>query len=209
MSEKDPKMGSALSEISIEICGPQNECVMFDPTQNKLRGRWSHHVSSGRSMHESLSRVQAASSVIPGMCVAITPQAASGRIFDPLRETEAGRDIWKRIAPILKAFENFFENGRPVPQKDFASLTADDIKEWLFRMRQLVDTGMAVLTPESAPLPTLAEIVAMPGKVLSSRSTITREENRTYMHNVPVAAGATGTAGGGAPVGGYQRQGGR
>jgi len=151
-----------MAETIIEIAGPNNESVVFDPVGQRLRGRWSHVATAGHTIHESLAALQRAAPEIPGIYIALDPQARTARVFDPLKETEEGQRIWSLIQPVLTTYEAFLNNGRPWDTQVYENLTPDQVKTWAFEIRNVLDCGYGRMVSGPEP-PPLATIKAMPG----------------------------------------------
>lgn len=152
----------------IEIDGPKNENVLFAPVQSFpfLRGRWAAFRVAHRNKSEVMGQMSRIES-IPGICVELDTDKRQGRIFDPLRETDEGRKIWREVQAVIRDFPSFFGNPRePWPETIHDRLTPDNIKTWLWSMSNLVAAGQARVVGGSDPMPSPEDVRKMPGKRL-------------------------------------------
>lgn len=158
-----------MPKYAIEVCttadkNGHNNRWMFPPTQERLRGRWNwaevQHLSISEAYRQHASQVP----VIPGICIVLDTDAASGTIFDPLKEDEKGQEVWRKLQLVEKAAGNPSGLSKPKDIVTQSDLDEDAIKEWLYWIVRGVEAGHARLMDGSAPLPNLRDVKAMPGK---------------------------------------------
>lgn len=152
--------------FSIEIAGPRNECVLFTPTGETIRGRWDFRNTAHRDLGEALKHVFIAAPIIPGMILRIDTDARSAKRIDPLKETEEGKAILAKINAVFLMYKQVFGGPKEAHETvEYNELTTDQIKEWVFYIRSLLDNKMATLIPGSDTPPTLLQIrKEWPGK---------------------------------------------
>jgi hypothetical protein len=162
-----------MPRYAIEIAGPRNERAIFSPIgKERLRGRWNFakvaHLDKNKAANgEALRELSLVAPLIPGLYIVLDTDRRIGSVLDPLGESQEGKRIQAEIKKIVERYRFALECGAdPRPKVDYPSLSADDIKTWLFHMRTMVDTGIAEVPSGVAPLPTIAEIRAMPGRRL-------------------------------------------
>lgn len=160
-----------MAETIIELAGPHCETIMFGPTgEARLRGRWTHAITAGKSVHESLAALHAAApgGVIPGLCLGIDPRERRVRRFDPMHPTDGtadGKACWAAIEPILKRYAENFAAMKPWNSIARENVSDDELKTWIFYARKLIDEGLAVHA--SGPqLPSLEDCKKLPGAVI-------------------------------------------
>ncbi len=173
------------NEIVIEIATERNNNYLFDPLGHvHIRGRWDFHKAAGRYSHEAMKALNKLTTVIPGECLAVDVKNRTCRLFDPLRETAAGRKIWASIKPIIEQYQSHFQCGvglrEPTVIRDCSE---DTLKTWLYYMRRAVDSGHAKVVGNRV-LPPLEEIKALPGRrevgFFSNTQYKTEEEREKY-----------------------------
>jgi hypothetical protein len=193
-------------EITIEVCGPNNERAKFIPTSEMLRGRWRALAIARFDTHSFLKQLMSRVSEIPGICLAIDVEKAIGRRFDPLKETAEGRKIWKDVESILKEFESNIGAMRPWPEARYERMGPDQIKSWLYYMRRMIDGKKAVYAFGSQELPTIQQIAELPGRRMMMPSSYARKEGDRWADSVPVGAAPAmaGSGSGGGGRGGKQ-----
>lgn len=153
-----------MAETVIEIYGECNRSVHFGLENRRLRGHWSLRVSAGFATAPEFAQLQSTAPEIPGICIGLDIDKRTARIFDPLRETQAGRELWRQIEPILNQHPDVLPKGKPWPEVKRDRLTDDEVKTWAFEMRSILDCGLGkyVSGPE---LPDAESIKSqMPGK---------------------------------------------
>jgi hypothetical protein len=152
-----------VAEIIIEIAAPLNRQVRFGPTGETLRGHWSHAVTGGRSVHESISQLHSVAPEIPGIYLSLDVHARVAKRYDPLRDTEEGRQLWAKIDDVLKRFPEALGQMQPWDAAVYTELDDNQVKTWLYEMRKLVDDGLARVVPGSMPMPDRERIRTLPG----------------------------------------------
>lgn len=147
-----------MPEITIEIASKNSNRVVFKPLLSKpLRGRWTIASTGGESTAEVLRQLMAVAPEIPGIRIAIDPQKRQARVYDPLGLPE-NKTLQEEIARVLNNHQQWGWGAAPWPTATRDEMSANDIKTWLYEMRRLVDSGLAVIVSGSATLPSLAEI---------------------------------------------------
>jgi hypothetical protein len=156
---------TVINEIVIEIATDRNNNFRFAPLgQLPIRGRWDFNKVAGRFQHEAMLAVNHVTSIILGECLAVDVKNRTCRLFDPLRETEAGRRMWAGIKPIIEQFKGHFQSGTALREPTvIRDCDEDKLKTWLYYMRRAVDAGHAQVVSNSR-LPLLEEIKALPGR---------------------------------------------
>jgi hypothetical protein len=150
-------------QYAIEIAGPKNERVRFAPTGETLRGRWDQAVTAHRDKGDAMKAIAATASVIPGRVIVVETDKLRAKIIDPLAQP-AGKPLLEKLNAVFKAHSEVFGGEvKPHPDQDH-TLTADTLKDWLYWMRRLVDSKLAVIADGYKALPTLDEIRQMPGR---------------------------------------------
>jgi hypothetical protein len=198
-----------MAKYTIEIDGPRNERVIFAPTQSfpPLRGRWKAHAVAGRGKSPAMNALSSVE-FIPGICVELDTSKKQGRTFDPLRETDEGRRIWRTVKSILVDQKQDFGSGHePWQTAVHERLDADAIKLWLWHMVQLVESGLARVVSGSDRLPSVDDVRAMPGRrrkdPMNTAYQVKGEaEEDKWVDVVPERGGKGDLAGVGAPSGG-------
>lgn len=162
-----------MARFIIEVAGPRNESAMFNPIgQERLRGRWSHakvaHRNKGQGeAGELLKELSLVAETIPGLLISLDTDKREGMIVDPLGELPDGRQIHAKIKPLFDRYtSNPLDCGcDPRPRSTYSDLSVDQIKEWAFYMRAMLDCQQAIEVPGTAKLPKKEEIsTKWPGK---------------------------------------------
>lgn len=153
-----------MPKYTIEVAGPHNEYLLFQPTHERLRGRWDNALVGHRDkgeMMKGLSRVH----IIPGLYISLDTDKREGCRFDPLNTTEEGKRIWEQVSQVVREHKTEF-GGEQKPWEPalYRDLTADQIKDWLWAMTSAFNAGYVRLVAGSPPLPTLDQIRKLPGK---------------------------------------------
>ena len=153
-------------KITIEVDNRGNSPVIFAPLQERLTCRWNFTNTLNRSISADAKGMRGLAMEfrdgIPGQCVQVDIEAFVGRVFYP---QSLDKDLRRRVQAIYKAHPATLG---PVP--DFGDprefkLGPDDMKEWLYAMSRMVETGLAVCVAGSGEMPTVAEVLKMPGKI--------------------------------------------
>lgn len=148
-----------MAVYSVEVAGPHNEYVRFGATGEKLRGRWDFRNTTHRDLSDPMKHLSRAASVIPGIILSLDTTKRVAKRIDPLVDTESGRKIMASINSVFERFSaTFGGKKRGLEQSVYEELTDDQVKEWGYYMRQMLDTGLAVQVPGSADLPPLEDI---------------------------------------------------
>jgi hypothetical protein len=154
----------------IEIGDDKNRQVMFNPTQEILRGTWKQSNIPGTRMHESMASMPP---VIPGIWLVVDTEAKIVSRIDPLLHN---KELWDRIFSNLKENQVFLGLSRPWPNRTWENASDNQMKEWLYWFRRLVTpsgvpgeadyTGpKATIIGSESSLPSMDEIAKLPGKV--------------------------------------------
>lgn len=153
------------NEIAIEIATSKNQNFLFGPLGHlRIRGRWDFHKVAGRFSHDAMKMLNQATDIIPGECIAVDIENRTCRLFDPLRETERGRELWAKIEPIVAEYQGHFECGTKLREPVvIADCNEDTLKTWLYYMRRAVDAGHAKVISKRE-IPPLEKIRALPGR---------------------------------------------
>jgi hypothetical protein len=161
----DSVTGGNMPKYIIEVAGPKNQYVIFQPTQQRLRGRLSvAHVAHLRPTEVNAELYREVGD-IPGIWIALDTDKKYGEILDPLKETPEGREKMAKINSVLNRYKHVSGGEkRGHDRSQHANLTVDQVKEWLHYMRQMVDDKIALEVTGSASLPKIDEIREMPGK---------------------------------------------
>lgn len=158
------------TEITIEIGDDRNRQVLFAPTQEKLRGRWSNFNSNGaRSMHPSLAQMPA----IPGIYLRVNLAKRQLTRLDPLKDTEEGRRIWEQVQRILEADSAHFNMMKPWDKVVVDNAPENQVKTWVYWFCRLVESNQAKVI--SGELPTKEELARMPGRALTEQFNFYRQ----------------------------------
>lgn len=163
-----------MPRYTIEICGPRDEGAIFPPLGygERLRGRWdmaktAHRNKGQDEAGEAFKLLSLSVPVIPGLFISLDTDAKRGQVIDPLGETPDGKKIQAKIKEVFSRFSGGNPLGcgaDPRPTQVHDRLTIDQIKTWLFYMRTMQDTNVAVREASSAPLPDIETIRKMPGR---------------------------------------------
>lgn len=178
------------SKVTIEIGNRMNQNFRFGPTDEVLRGCWdgSHVATVAGEVLQGIHSL----GPIPGIRVTVDQKKRIVSRYDPLVETEQGRELWNRLDANFKKNRACFPACQPLPTVVREDCTADDIKEWLYAMRQAVDSDIAKVL--DGTLPSMNEIRAMPGKRRKSFfDTVVREDKDRWTDEVPVSGSKAAT----------------
>lgn len=182
-----------LGKFGVEIQAPYNRQVQFRLTLDTLRGRYDSAINSGMGASEGMGALQRAFPIIRGECIEVDTTRKEAKIFCPYAKGESDGDKWERMNQLI--------NGVPVvgklnmgPRKATVAkeLDADRLKEWMYEVRNLIDTNKAIeLTGKGySEWPTMDAIKAMPGKVRKNHYSSHLDGEVKYQYEVPVTAGA-------------------
>jgi hypothetical protein len=139
---------------------PINGSVLFQPLAEKLRGRWTTHKILHTTMHAAL---QSMPSPIPGEMVGVNIATKTVRKFDPLSLPE-NADLWNAMKEHYRNYQEYFGMmNKLMPGYEQAGCDNTVLKTWLYWMRRIVDAGVAIVVPKSAPLPNADLIKKLPG----------------------------------------------
>jgi hypothetical protein len=188
---------------AIEICGPHNECVSFPPAgEVRVRGRWEFAKVAHRDLGEVMKTLAATVSVIPGQYLVLDTEKREAAVFEPLRDTPAGREILEKINGVYAKFPDFSGKQEAKQTKVLRDLSLDAVKTWAAEMAKVVAAGNAVNVPGNETLPTLDEIRAKwPGRRMADPHNTGRQEKdlQKWVDPVPESKGQkqlAGTSGG-------------
>ncbi len=156
LREREEKM----PKYSIEIDGECNRSVMFQPTQEKLRGRWRASRILGRQYHASLAKMPGE---IPGIVLTVDTEARTCSRVDLLAD-ETNKAVWDQINSVSKDHPELTPKSQPWPPVVYESCSHDTIKTWLYWMRRIVNNKQAVVC-QNSELPNLAEVERFKGKI--------------------------------------------
>lgn len=148
----------------LEIADDKNRGVIFGPLGVRLRGRWdSAKVAKFQhSESSSLGALYERVPVIPGMFVWIDLDKKAAGAFDPLEKTDNGRKLMDSIRNHYQKNESTVV--RPADEIQIENMNPDQIKDFLYWMRRILDDQKAVVVIGSSELPSLDAIKKMPGK---------------------------------------------
>jgi len=149
-------------EFVIEITDKRNSNRLWPPTQKMLRGAWLH--DNVRDMTIDVEGQAAAMRNlrdIPGHCVYVSFPKGTAKIWDPLSDPN-NADLLASIARTVEAA--FGTKCGPDKPESYADMDDDALKTWAYWARRFLDASHAVVRKGSVP--TMAEIDALPGKVL-------------------------------------------
>lgn len=184
-----------MSKFAIEICGQKNEKYLFQPAGEVLRGRWEAFKTAHRDASELMKKINSRVPTIPGVQIVVDTEAGVGIQYDPLGDpgNAEGQRIARAIADISKQYSHQTGGGwnKFDETKEF-KLDASGIKDWLFNMRQAVEAGLANEVAGAERLPTLEQILALPGRVKSDPGNTGHRGETKYMHEVPDGSGGVG-----------------
>lgn len=148
-----------MAKYSIEVAGPGNEYTVFIPTKTRLRGRWDFRNTSHRRPSEELGELSRVAPVIPGILISLDTTTRKGQHVDPLKETDGGRKVLASVNAVQRRYSPVGEGDKKAYETQiFEELTNDQIKEWMFYMRSLVDQNLAQYVPGSTELPDIQTI---------------------------------------------------
>jgi hypothetical protein len=187
--------------ITIEVANSKNCSVMFGGTSQRLRGRWTASNIVRSDMHDALKRLSEIP-VIPGIRIQIDFNERVCRIYDPLKETEEGRKIWKEVSVVMSQFKELFGGApmQPWDEQRIKNASHSDLKSWLYWMRRLHDIDHAVLVESESnvsEMPSLEKIATLPGRRIRSPFNVSRphDDPRRYTDEVPVKGAEAAAAG--------------
>ena len=143
-----------LGVITVEAACRRCQNPSFGPTMTILRGRWSHAELFGMDAGELLKMPD-----VPGTHITLDARRRTGKIWDPLHNDE---ELRRRAFAVYKSTQR--QECGLKPDKDYADMTDGDIKTWLREIRKMLDAKMVVLAPGSAQVPSMKDIMALPGK---------------------------------------------
>lgn len=157
--------------FTIEVNNSTNGGHVWMITKDNLRGRWDFGRTAHRNISQSAEGTKQLARVvrtIPGMFIQVDTEKWIGRIFDPLKETEEGREIFAKITQVYKQYESEFGLGRVglVDAREFVFNDANELKEWMYRMRQAVDSKNASAVGDE--MPSIRDIEKAPGGILNN-----------------------------------------
>jgi hypothetical protein len=132
-------------EVIVEIGDEMNRQVMFNPMQERLRGRWDpHHLQLGDTSSAGLMQMPP----IPGMYVCLSLTERKGVLLDPL-SLAANATLLSRVSHTHHGL--FKAHCTAVETKVKAELTDDDLATWLYWMYRIVSGGQGRLISGSLP----------------------------------------------------------
>ena len=177
LQQPKPPQGNpfrALGEVVLEVGDDKNRCIMFGPSQMRLRGWWKRENLIGISMHETLTQMPN----LPGLHIVLDLPNRVLKILDPLSFNE-NKDLLVQAKKIHK--EMFRTDAGP--EKEYREEDCSDtkIKSWLFHVRRMLDNKQCRII--SGAMPSMDKIVELPGYTMtemwdsSSRSRKYREED--------------------------------
>lgn len=129
----------------IEMATDTNSNVLFNPTQQVLRGRWSPAAISLRGMTSAQGMNQMPE--LPGMIVGFDPEAKKLIVRDPLADAE-NRAIVEDANRVLLGV--FSVQSRPADRVE-RELTDDEFKTLVYWMRRAVDGEQARMVVGNLP----------------------------------------------------------
>jgi hypothetical protein len=182
-----------MATYSVEISGSKNEYVTFAPTRERLRGRWDFRNVSHKDLSDTLKHISRVAPVIPGIVLTLDTTKRLAKRIDPLVETESGRKIMADINSVLRRYQQEFGGEkRGMDASVQEEMSDDNMKEWAYYMRQMIDSGFAQYVPGSTELPKLDEIRKnWVGKRRESPFGNGRPENMKYVDVVEGKKAAT------------------
>lgn len=139
----------------IEIADSRNGSVLWPITQSMLRGKWAQANIPAASMPEKLQGFPD----MPGIHIAIDSRRRAGTVFDLLSR--------KSHESLLKEINDKHERiwgCKCQPDKDInlRNMTDDQIKNWFYWIRRMLDSKQCVCV--EGTVPSMTQIEAMPGK---------------------------------------------
>jgi hypothetical protein len=163
----------------------------FAPASRMLRGKWHFGLVADKGLGDFMTGLSRICREIPGECVFIDLVKGEWGTFDPMNETEDGKRKAARIVAYYKANPMMGSEPQFRRRHTMPATSPDVIKNVLYWMRRGVDAKYAVVTPGSPKLPSMAEIIALPGRrVVSPGSAVadkeTKEHLEQFSHAVPV-----------------------
>jgi hypothetical protein len=146
--------------FEIEIGNDKNRAVLFQPTQERLRGAWKRSNLNSDELTEVTQRLPD----IPGLRIMLDAKSGRAVIYDPLGMPE-NEAVLQQAAALAK--EVFGTNCGPVKERQYTEMKPDDIKTWAHWMRRLIQGSNARLTKGVAPSEN--EVKSMEGKAGAGR----------------------------------------
>ena len=148
-------------EVVIELGTKQNQKVLFHPTGESFRGRWSDAMMKGNSS-VNFPELQSLPE-IPGIHISLNGREKVGKVFDPLAEAQY-KPLVLKLQAIGKKIDGV--SGSPVlapdgPSSRQTDLNDSQVKTWYYWMKMLVEVGHAVL--RKGTLPSFEEIAEFEG----------------------------------------------
>lgn len=122
--------------IEIEVDGPHNEKMYFQPISRAIRGRFDFN-----RLNEPMARIRASAwpVPIPSQRLGIDPDG-NGYIIEPLHDEE--------YAPIKEQIEKKLEMRLEPAITEFENV---DLPTWLFWLNAIYETGMVKVTKGKLP----------------------------------------------------------
>lgn len=147
-----------MTYTEIEMQTDKNGNVLFNPTQEVLRGRWTPASKSLRGFTSAAGMNQMPE--LPGMIVGVDPDTKEMVIRDPLADPE-NRELVDEANRVLS---NVFSiESRPADERR-RHLNDDDYKTLLYWMARTVDSKQARVV--SGRLPSVEEVRSqVPGRI--------------------------------------------
>lgn len=157
--------------VVIEIGDDRNRNIMWNPTQDVLRGRWDKDKLRAGELNQKTEMIP----TIPGLRIEIDGRRRVLRIYDPL-DSERLASLLAKVKRGVKAAINV--DGTPEKERRYEDSSETEIKTWLWWARRLVE-GVPLSEDEltatvrggpqarviEGSLPSLAQIERLPGKV--------------------------------------------
>lgn len=151
--------------IIIEIADERNRSLLFQPLQDKLRGRWDSQNVAYKRPHPALAKLPR---IIPGIQVIVDINKKTVGIVDPLEKSE-NADLIKALESAKRELPGLMSGTSPKPAVKYTDVGESVIKTWLYWMRRLVDNNQAMMVSDQDSLPKMAEIEAMKGEIRVSQ----------------------------------------
>jgi hypothetical protein len=153
-----------IESFTVEVCGEQNEGLLFLPLAQVLRGRWdfSKKMCIGRAIEEPLRSLSEVGR-IPGIQISVDYDRKRIVVFDPLGNKDNAETL-QAINGAAQRGEHLFGGSKVRPQETvtMSDCDQDTLKDWMYWIRRALDSkNMTVI---SGSVGTLDEIKAMPGK---------------------------------------------
>jgi len=154
-----------MSVFVVEVDGANNESLRFAPVMRTLRGSWAASRVAQNDMNDAMKSISTVPK-IPGMRIKIDTSERSAIIYDPLAETEEGRQIWEKLLPKLKDHEPFFGAiQRPCKSFVVRNMSDNDLKTWMYHLRLGSEAGLLQPAEGSPPLPAMDAIKSQTGGI--------------------------------------------